>query len=141
MMPKSVAGIAMAKMVPKLTPRGAINPIMAAVAADTGEQVIACWEAIILLEIGLSGLILLSMASSLMTGNKLYTTCPVPDKNVNSQEMTGAMMVIFLGDLLSIFSARYTRKLSPPEDCSAEAAKTTAKMINMTSMGGAAGWT
>ncbi|MNJ03383.1 hypothetical protein D3C73_1636760 [compost metagenome] len=71
MMPKSVAGIEMAKIVPKPTPRGAINPIMAAVAADTGEQVMACWEAMILFEIGLSGLILLSMANSLMTGSKL----------------------------------------------------------------------
>lgn len=63
--------MAIVKMVPKPMPSGAINPIIAAVAADTGEQVIACWEAMILFEIGLSGLILLSMASSLIIGNKL----------------------------------------------------------------------
>ncbi|MNR60397.1 hypothetical protein D3C85_1818660 [compost metagenome] len=71
MTPSRVAGMAMDKIVPRPTPSGAISPSMAAVAADTGEQVIACWDAMMLFDIGRSGRIPLSMASLLIIGSRL----------------------------------------------------------------------
>ena len=56
------------RMVPSVMPKGAITTSMAATAAESGLAVIACWLATKAIDIGLSGLIPASVATSAITG-------------------------------------------------------------------------
>ena len=58
----------MAMIVPSLIPAGSKRAIIAAVAAETGEAVIACWEAMVETAMGRSGRMPFSWATSWMTG-------------------------------------------------------------------------
>jgi hypothetical protein len=51
----TVAGTQMSMICGKPMPSGSYSAIMAAMAADTGEAVIACWEAMVATAIGRSG--------------------------------------------------------------------------------------
>jgi len=61
----------------------ASRPSSATVAAEMGLAVMACCEAMTAIPSGRSGLILVSVATSAMTGRTEYATCPVPATKVN----------------------------------------------------------
>ena len=58
------------------------SPSRATVAAEIGEAVMACCEAITAMPSGRSGRILVSRATSAITGSTEYATWPVPATKV-----------------------------------------------------------
>src|SRR4051794_24085080 len=82
----------------------------AAVAAANGLAVIACCEAITLIDIGRSGRIPALRETSAITGRTAYATCPVPEQNVNRYATAGAMNVMYFGLARSAFSAIITSR-------------------------------
>ena len=67
--PISVAGIVIFRMSNKLMSKPANKPSNATVAAEIGLAVMACWEAITAIPRGRSGRILVSVATSAITGS------------------------------------------------------------------------
>ena len=80
----------MSRMSIRVTPAGASSPTRATVAAEMGQAVMACWEAMTDMETGRSGRTPASLATSAITGNSPKEILPVPHMKVNSQLMTGA---------------------------------------------------
>ena len=80
--PIKVAGTQIFKISNKVMSKPANKPKSATVAAEIGLAVIPCWEAITAIPNGRSGRILVSVATSAITGSTEYATCPVPAKKV-----------------------------------------------------------
>ena len=67
--PTSVAGTLTFRISKRVISKPASNPNRATVAAEIGDAVIACWEAMTAIPNGRSGRILVSVATSAITGN------------------------------------------------------------------------
>ena len=65
--------------------------------------------------------------------------CPVPATKLKLQVVSGATMVTYFGLARMMRSATRTRKSIPPAASITEAAIITARMINITSIGGEVG--
>ena len=108
-------------------------------ATETGEAVMAICEATEATAIGRSGRIPFLMAISEMIGNMVYTTCPVPHRNVRVQVVKGASSVMCCGWRRSSRSAYCIITFKPPAVCNTEAQPITARIVSITSTGGLPG--
>src|SRR6478736_9642596 len=87
------------------TPDGPSTVSNAAAAAETGLAVIAMCEAVTLMLIARSGLILFLIATSAMMGIIEYEMCAVPANKTKAYVISGPRNVICFGLLRRIFPA------------------------------------
>ena len=88
--PINVDGMQTIKTSINETPAGASSPTNATVAAEIGQAVIACCDAMTDIEIGRSGRTPASRATSAITGRMPNAMLPVPHMNVKTQLIIGA---------------------------------------------------
>ena len=133
------AGMQMMRISVRLNPSGSISPIITAMAAETGLEVMPSPLATVDAASGRSGRTPFLYAVSSMTGMREKKMLLVPAPTVKTKLTSGAMIVICFGLLWMMREAIFTRKSVPPAACIAAAAEITAMMISMALIGGSPG--